>query len=505
MKLWQKIFLLTLALVIAVVNICSLIILSNNHNLTIERERQEALSRHNYIVVEMQNRIIYTQLLDRVVTLNDERTLEVVRDVLSRQRSDSALSISLFRDRVALYSVNQVASLADTEIALLSEPDSSSVITSSGDSSYLVLASTVLLNNTPYQLVSSFNITSTYQLFDADLDMVSIISVISGLLVAGILLILIQGLLRPLRNLSTTTRRIAQGDLEKRALVRGHDEVSEVAQNFNIMADAIELNVTELKDVAEARRLFISNLAHEMKTPLTSILGFADLLRIKRSVSDEERQEYTGIIVAETKRLQSLSGKLMELLALKKLQLSFEEIDSVEFTEQVKRTLSPLLEYADIILTTKVAPLSFIADQELLTSLIYNLIDNAVKASPPGNSVELSFEPLEDTKDFFLITVADKGAGIPANQIPLLTEPFYMLDKARTRKHGGAGLGLALCVEIAQVHNATLTIESDLGQGTRVLVVFPVDTQDLEAQQTEKERADVLKGDILEGEASDDS
>ena len=475
MKLWQKIFLLTLALVIAAVNITSLLLLSNNHNLAIEREQQEALSRHNYIVVEMQNRIIYTQLKDRIVTLGEGEVLTVTRDVMNAQRSDSSLSLSLFRNKELLFSANQPAPLPSAENALLNEPDFSSLIIESDTSSYLLVASTVMLNSTPYQLVSSTDITSTYQLFKADLDLVSIISVVSGLLVAGILLLLARGLLSPLRNLSTATHLIAEGDLNRRAIVKGHDEVSEVASNFNTMADAIERNITTLEDLAESRRIFIGNLAHEMKTPLTSILGFADILRIKRSVSDEERQEYADIIVEETKHLQSLSGKLMELLTIQNVQLSFETINSLEFTQRLERTFGPLCKRAEVTLALE-APdsFSFRADRELLTSLVYNLIDNALKASPPNNTVSLSLTQVDGSEQGFCIEVTDQGVGIPAHQIPLLTEPFYMLDKARTRKHGGAGLGLALCAEIAQAHEARFTIESELGAGTRAEVLFPL-------------------------------
>lgn len=473
MKLWQKIFLLTLALVIAAVSVTSLILLSNNHNLAIEREQQEGLARHNYIVVEMQNRVIYTQLYDRVVTLSEEDTLAVAREVLSGQRSDSTLSLALYKNTQLVGSVNFESNLQRYQRSLLVEDDYTSVIIEAGNRDYLLLVSSVVLNNITYKLVSTFDITATYELFEADLNLVSLISVVSGLLVAGLLLLLTQGLLSPLHNLSTTTRLIAEGDLNRRTSVKGHDEVSEVAKNFNIMADSIEHNVTTLESLAESRRIFIGNLAHEMKTPLTSILGFADLLRIKREVSDEERMEYASIIVSETKHLQGLSGKLMELLATQNVQLSFETIDAQDFSEKFARSLHPLHMRTQTTLIVEAEDLTFEADSELLTSLLYNLIDNAVKASPPGNTVTLSIEYLNNDRTEVCLIIADEGAGIPAEQIPLLTEPFYMLDKSRTRKHGGAGLGLALCVEIVQAHGGSLQIESELGKGTQVIVILP--------------------------------
>jgi signal transduction histidine kinase len=467
LKLWQKIFLLTLALVVVVVNATSLVLLNNNHLLAIEREQHDAVSRHNYLTIELQNTIIYTQLKERSLSLNDDEVLRVAREVFNRQRGDSSTAAALYQGETPLIAVNTHA--GEAERVLLTEPNYASKIVESGGSTYLLVGSTITLNDTAYHLISSLDITPTYTLFAAELDLVRIVGIISALVVAGILLLLVQGLLAPLRNLSSTTRKIAQGDLDKRALVKGNDEVAEVARNLNSMADSIEHNVTKLEDLAESRTIFIGNLAHEMKTPLTSILGFADILRIKRDVTDEDRIEYAGVIVHETKRLQGLSSKLMELLALGNLQPTLEVINLQELSAELSMTLQPIFENQGLHFTCDLKDASISADRELIKSLLYNLIDNSIKASSPDSTVTLL-----STVTFESVTVAvrDQGMGIPAEQIPLLTEPFYMLDKARTRKHGGAGLGLALCAEIARAHGSSLVIESTPGEGTCVSVRF---------------------------------
>ncbi|MDR3137183.1 MAG: HAMP domain-containing histidine kinase [Coriobacteriales bacterium] len=488
MKLWQKIFLLTLALVIVVVNATSLLLLSNNHHLAIERDRQDALSRHNYIVVELQNAIIYQQLVDRVISLDEGEALAVAREVLNRQRADSSLGVALFSDGQLLHAVNQTAKRQSDERTLLNEPAYTARITNTDDATYLLIVSTVQLNGRPYQLLSSLDITSTYHLFAANLDMVRFIGTLSALLVAGILLLLMRGLLGPLRDLSTTTRHIALGELGRRAAVKGHDEVSEVARNLNIMAESIERNVTQLEGLAESRRVFIGNLAHEMKTPLTSILGFADILRIKRGVSDAQRQEFASVIVSETRHLQGLSSKLMQLLTISNFRPSLQDIELEEYIAQLKLALTPLFERSGLRFATQVDSPRLVADPELLASLLNNLLDNAIKASPPGTTITL--RATRDTaSDGCVLTVTDQGAGIPPEQIPLLTEPFYMLDKARTRRHGGAGLGLALCAEIVRAHNATLQIESAVDAGASVSVSF-LPTSAEEGHEQAEERFD---------------
>jgi signal transduction histidine kinase len=467
LKLWQKIFLTTLALVIIVVNVSSIVLLSNNHRLAIEREQQSALSRHSYLVADIKNAIIYTQLIERRVELDDYDVSEIAGEVLGGWRSDTSMAATLFKDGENVYAVNKQPDQAEYEI--LSEPDYASRIVEVGDKTYLLIVSTAELNGEDYRLVSSFDITMTYELFSADFNQVRAVGIVSALLVAGILLLLVRTLLRPLRNLSGTTRQIASGDLDKRVSITGNDEVSDVARSLNTMADSIEHNVGELEKLAESRKVFIGNLAHEMKTPLTSILGFADILRIKRQITDDERIEYSGVIVGETKRLQGLSSKLMELLSLGNMQLTLENVDIRDLATTIEITLQPVFAHNEIAFVSDVDDVAIRVDNELIKSLFYNLIDNSVKASPQGGTVTFSSDV---TPQQVKLSVTDEGSGISEDQIPLLTEPFFMLDKARTRKHGGAGLGLALCAEIARAHGTELIITSSPGAGTCVSVTF---------------------------------
>ncbi|MDR2492803.1 MAG: HAMP domain-containing histidine kinase [Coriobacteriales bacterium] len=469
MKLWQKIFLLTLVLVILVVNVTAYVLLLNNHQLAIEREQQSAATRHVYLVAELQNSITYEQVVERTFPLDDVKTLGVAREVLDLQRDDPTLGATLFIDGERVYSVNSQP--IPQEALMLSEPEFSSRIVEEEGRTYLLVSSSIPLSERTYQLVTSFEITSTFDLFLADFDLVRVIGIVAGLVVAGILLVLVSTLLGPLRNLSATTRQIAGGDLEQRATVHGNDEVAEVALNLNTMADSIEHNVTELEKLAEARRVFIGNLAHEMKTPLTSILGFADLLRIKRVINDDERLEYANVIVNETKRLQSLSGKLMELLIMGSMELSTERVSVNALVSDLSMTMQPIMRSRSTELTcTALAHDEHIdVDVELVKSLLYNLIDNSIRVVQPSGTVCLTAAVEGET---VVLAVCDDGPGIPSEQIPQLIEPFYMLDKARTRKHGGAGLGLALCAEIARAHHTELVITSTLGEGTTVQVGF---------------------------------
>ena len=288
-------------------------------------------------------------------------------------------------------------------------------------------------------------------------------------MVACILLILVFWLLIPLSRIRYGMRRIARGNYRERLSVRGSGEMAELAEAMNLMADAVEKNVEGLERVAEERKTFIDNLAHEMKTPLTSILGFADILRIKRVVTDKERQEYASVIVEEAKRLRALSGKLMELITIGGAKLDLQETPLREMLQEAAVSLQPLLQERDIHLSCAAPDIQIQADRELFKSLLYNLVDNAVKASAAGQTVEI----VSGYRDGLLyIDVRDRGTGIPEKELKRVLQPFYMVDKVRTRKSGGAGLGLALCLNIARLHHATLTIQSKLGEGTCVSILF---------------------------------
>ena len=224
-----------------------------------------------------------------------------------------------------------------------------------------------------------------------------------------------------------------------------------------------------LERVAEDRKTFIGNLAHEMKTPLTSILGFADILRIKRVVTDKERRDYASVIVEEAKRLRALSGKLMELITVGGAELDLQQVPLREMLQEAAVSLHPLLTEREIHLSCAAPDVRIHADRELFKSLIYNLVDNAAKASAPGQTVEI----VSGYRSGLLyIDVRDRGIGIPEKELKRVMQPFYMVDKVRTRKSGGAGLGLALCVNIARLHHAALSIQSKVGKGTCVTILF---------------------------------
>ncbi len=280
-----------------------------------------------------------------------------------------------------------------------------------------------------------------------------------------ILYLLIRRTLKPLGALSDSAKQIAAGAYEERAVISGSDEVGVLAEDFNKMADAVQEKIATLADSEQRKTMFMADFSHELKTPLTAISGYAQTLRTVK-LSAEDQEEALGYIYSESKRLDRLSKKMMRLMQLDRIEaLQMAEIDCVELLDAVLATCKPIAEKQNIRLQVSKCMGTIYGDFDLLHDAICNLTENAVKASAAEDTVILSAEN-------GTITVADNGCGIPQEEIKNLTEPFYMVDKSRSRSAGGAGLGLSIVRQIVQLHGAEMEIRSTPDIGTTVILHF---------------------------------
>ena len=248
-----------------------------------------------------------------------------------------------------------------------------------------------------------------------------------SLAVATVLLFSILWLTRPLKRLEAATERIAAGEYGYRVPAKGHDEIAELSNHMNVMSGEIEDNIRKVEALAASRETFIANMSHELKTPLTSILGFADIMTIKSHMEEAERREYAAIIAAEAGRLKALSAKLMELVSLQGAELVLRPVELDALVERVALALSPVCRAQQCTVQRDLEPVTALADEALLTSLVMNLLDNALKASAlkgHGRQIDIS---LKKEYDKAVIKVRDYGIGIPGDQLEHVTEAFYMV------------------------------------------------------------------------------
>ncbi len=290
------------------------------------------------------------------------------------------------------------------------------------------------------------------------------------LVVGGICIFLLSRLMtRPLSSLERVAGQIAAGNFAQRSQYSKQDEIGELAKSFNQMADKLVKQMQEKELEARQKADFTAAFAHELKTPLTSIIGYADMLGTIR-LTEEERQEAYIYIFSQGKRLESLSHKLLELVSLEKHPLVSKPISTKQFEENIRNTMRPILKSKGIKSRISLEKGTLHGDYELLLSLFYNLLDNAVKAVSEGGFILFKGQNLENAYE---IKVVDNGRGMPKQEIARITEAFYMVDKSRSRKEGGAGIGMALCKQIADLHDVTIKIDSNPGEGTVVKLIFP--------------------------------
>lgn len=336
-----------------------------------------------------------------------------------------------------------------------------------GDKRYLVFMSGFgTFNN--YYIVTVSDITNIYE----DSAWMRQVFVIVYLVTIAVTLVFAylfaRYISKRLETVNKASMEMASGDYSKRIGVDSNDEFAEMADTYNKMAATIEEKIAELEDSVRRREEFTGAFSHELKTPMTSIVGYADMI-YHEDMSKEEIKKAASFILNEGIRLQSLALKLQDVIALGQSELDKMMVDSEELFEDLKITFVQKAKDSEVEIGWECDPEYIDIEYDLFKTVIVNLIDNAFKSGT--KKIEVRGVKLEKTYD---IRVKDYGRGIPESEIEKVKEAFYMVDKSRSRKAHGAGLGLALCDKIVSLHGGKLDIQSIEGTGTTVTVSIPL-------------------------------
>ena len=337
---------------------------------------------------------------------------------------------------------------------------------------FIQVKSRVTVEDMVYQAVLFHDVTDLFVKREEEIQIYHRFLILFLLLDGLVSLILAGCIVRPIKKISRSAGRIAGGDLEHRIRIRGGDEISRLGSDFNRMADSLAGKIQELEDAAERQEEFIGSFAHELKTPLTSIIGYADLLRSNRQ-TEEQQFLCANYIFKEGKRLETLSFRLLDLIVLEKSELHLSKMNAVDFLQEIQGMLMPVMENKGKELVVSAEEGILWGEPELLNSVFINLADNAAKSA--ATEIVLRGKALADGYE---IEVCDNGQGIPEEELVRITEAFYMVDKSRSRRQGGAGLGLAICQKILDLHEAEMIFECRQGEGTRVKIRFPANIVD---------------------------
>lgn len=348
---------------------------------------------------------------------------------------------------------------------------------------WLLLAMPLNIPDTDAVLVGAYDVSDVFASRDAQLT-AWLVAAVAVLAAEAVLTWLVsRRLTGPLTRLQQASGRIAAGDYTGRTAVDTDDEIGALSRSFDEMAAAVESRIAALDENVRQQKDFVAAFTHEIKTPMTSMLGYADLMRA-RPQSAETQREAASFIFRETRRLEELSRKLLALMGLERRTEG--EAAAIQMQPVTDRALFARLAHS-LPDTSGRARLEFVpcgctvaGDAALLDDLLRNLIRNALRACDgrENGRVTVSCRIGEGQAVF---TVADNGCGIPAADLPRVTEPFYMVDKSRARAGGGSGIGLTLCARIAALHHSRLELASTEGVGTTVTFRLPLAEPEQEA------------------------
>lgn len=422
MKLWQKISLIALVFVTLAVQLTQFYILDSHFRSAIAREVNSAASAHSALAASLSNHAAYERLKANTLFLSTDQLTDMLKDTITTDISTADV-IEVKKGGKTITAVGtEVLDGASYDLASVKPNDAitdgKTVIFDAGEKTYLMVVSIIKLEAMSYELRTVYDVTNVYDEHDANLNNARMWGLCCGGGISVLLLISVLGFLRPLKRAVKTIGAAAAGDYTVRMPEKGSSELKTLAHSINEMTASINEREEKLRGIAESRKRFADAMAHEMKTPLTSILGFAD-------------------------------------------------IPVAQLFSDVHATMAPVLGRRGIKLTTLHKNAVLHIDRELFLSLLYNLIDNAAKASPDNSEIWLIQSELDGHT---VVSVIDRGMGMKPDTVRRATEAFYMEDKARSRKAGGAGLGLALCDDICRRHGARLEIRSTYQKGTTIII-----------------------------------
>lgn len=454
MKFSVKIILSMLCLLSFLFGIGGSLMISFSFNTALEREKASAYNLYQSVLGTLQ---VINEVNPQIDIEDISETLKQISD----NNAGSWTALRLYTADEILYSEGDFDFSAD-DITVSPGNCAIKYFSEDTDNSYLLVTGNIEADEDVLFLDMVCNISSISESQNMLLKIYSGVFLLLVFLCAVLSGSISRFLTKPLSELSKVSREISSGNLSERANVKTNDEIGFVADDFNAMVSHLENNIYHQEQ-------FIASFAHETKTPMTSIIGYADLIRNGVLDTDEIR-DAANYIVVEGKRLENLSQKLLELIVVGKEKINIKPVVLSELINDFVENYKLSYQKQNIELSCDCEDGVCYIDADLVKSLIINLCDNARKAFAGENGIiQIRSVMIDNGCE---IQICDNGPGIPQKDIAHLTEAFYRVDKSRSREMGGVGLGLALCKEIAIAHNGSIKFQSELDKGTVVTVVL---------------------------------
>ena len=282
-------------------------------------------------------------------------------------------------------------------------------------------------------------------------------------LLGGVLAYFVSGrALRPLRDFAAQVEQVQPNNLAEMKISEDVlPEFKQFSASFNDMIDRLEQGFS-------AQKQFMGNAAHELRTPLALMQMQMELFSLEHPGANPETADFLKLLQEQTERMSQMTKTLLEMSELRSVPCN-DRIELAPLVEEVLADLAPMAEQREIALECE-GDAAIVGSDTLMYRLVFNLVENALRYSRPGTAVSVS---IDEEANRVLLRVRDRGAGIPVQYRESIFQPFFRVDKSRSREYGGVGLGLSLVWEIAALHSGTVEIEESTNEGTVMLVALP--------------------------------
>lgn len=442
MKFWKKIYLITFFLFLVFLNGGIFFVFQIAYSSNLNEEKKRTVS---------ENKIILRAVEEEIAAFNEtgapgERALQTIMQDYEAMYRENELTFELWQEGNLVYAEG----ISDETPEITSRgdklPGDTMTLEYEDGRDILILASDFKVMEHTYRLVVIRSLSELSLLWNKLRLIFLVSSGVMSVILAVVLYFIMRRITRPLIRLSHLTREVADGNYTT-IDIKGTDEIAELGKDFNAMTAAIQSRI-------ESQDRFVANLAHEMRTPLTSIGGYSEYL-LRGTPDERRRYQALDYMMRESRRIQRMSNQLLQLAEIQKKQFETETISIHEVCEEAYQSCVPMIENKNLCvqILEKETGVCISGVKELLVCLIRNLLENAIRACDVGGHIEIEIHKHS-------VSVTDDGAGMEPKEIEKITEPFYRIDKARSSKEGGTGLGLALCSEIVKLHGAELNVFS---------------------------------------------
>lgn len=372
------------------------------------------------------------------------------------------------KDAIVYSTMKETYPLAKKMDTFQDENTTNYVITNDQDLHNLIINKKITLGNEEYYLTYISDIETLYQDKVNYFLILMMFDIIAGIASIIVIYYFANAITKPLHAFIDNINEIINKDYTtKLENTSDIEEINSLRNSFNIMNDEISSQIIMLETKNQEKQRFIDSLTHEIRTPLTSIIGYSSLCLHKDINDTATVRKALENIYANGKRMESLTENLIKLITMDKVNLDMQELSLLNILSNIKNTFNTILLDQHVEIHIIGEDIHLISDEYLITTLFTNFIDNAIKATKEKTERCITITLNENT-----IIIADNGKGIPQEDMDKIFEPFFMLDKARQRTMTGFGLGLAICQSILSILDINFAIESQEHIGTKIMLTW---------------------------------